>query len=205
MHRPAGEKAPPNNFRLFRVPVGTPQRNRNGESLYAKVDKELASRWEGWDYQIDPTLAIFGQTTRIKDYSRMDFRDSFNSSLLSVDQLKLLDAARLDNLSNDMHPHFVNAIEQISKFPKPGSPQASTLERFPFVCLDGNVALMNLADEPQLRNKLVIGLWEAGVSALQEYSLEVFMRDAHNYREVKDFESVLGWNSPTGVQCWGWN
>ena len=202
---PAGkEKDPLQHFRLYRVPLGTPQRDRKSDRQFETIDGFGAKRFEGWEYQINPTLAVFSQVTKISEYAKYDLLDEHLVKLLGTNHESLLSAARLDSLSNDTYPHFVNAIEQYTNFPIPNTPQAASLKTFPYVCLEGNVPILNLADDPQLANKTVIGLWETGVATLHDLSLENFLRVAHNFSPVSEVESVLSWTPPTGVQIWGW-
>ena len=210
---PVGEKSPEKHIRIYDVPRGTPRREElAGKGVQLEIRKiplpvsfSQKQTWERWEHQISPTLAVFGQTTSMEECGKLEFRDpEIHGGVLTLDKDSIYNAARLDSLTNDKKAHFVNVIEQISSFPIRNTPTAETLSQFPFVCLDGNAALVNLADEAILRDKLVIGLWETGSQANQEAALTTFLETATRFKQVTNLEEQLNWKPPTGVQCWGW-
>lgn len=209
---PTGKKDPLQHIRLYRVPLGTPQRPGKTPREFERTkttSEELqnwVNKWENWEYQIDPTLLVFGSPTKLQDYGRPNFRDNdLHKTLLQIDHDKMLNVARLDSLSNDLKPHFVNAIEQTSNFPKKGSPTFDSLLQFPFVCLDGNAAVASLSDKNVLDDKCVIGLWETSKPNLQDLALNNFVANATRYKPIDNFEGQIPWTPPVGVQAWGWH
>ena len=208
---PTGQKQPDKHIRIFRVPEFTPQRpgKTKRDFPYRDPRKEETQlwlkKWERWDYQIDPTLAIFGSTTKVNNYGTSRFRDKeLHHVLLELDSDSLLNAARVDLIDADSRPHLINVMGQLSSFPKRGTRTHELLEKFPFVCLDGNAALVSLSDRPNLDEKCVLGLWETSKPNLQELALTSFLTDATRYKPVENLEQLLNWQAPAGVQCWGW-
>jgi hypothetical protein len=208
---PSGEKDPIRHIRLYKVPAGTPQRpgkvprEFKKEKMQNSALQSWVRKWENWEYQIFPTLAIFGSPTKLNDYGKPQFKDhELHEMLLKIDHDSFLNAARLDSLSLDTKPHFVNVIDQISNFPKKGSPAFESFSNFPFVCLDGNAALVGLSDKILLDDKCVIGLWETSKPNLQEMALETFLARATHFRAIDNFEAQIDWVAPAGIQCWGW-
>ena len=195
--------------RLFSVPIGTPQRPEMtrrsrevpNETPRSRENKEF---FESWDYQVCPTLLIFGPTGRLEDYKRPVVRDEDVHSKLMIDSDSLFNLARLDRLSNDVSPHFVNAVEQISQYPPIGTPAYESMKRFPFICLDGNDAILNLAEKNVFLDKTLIGLWEATGNQHQDIALRTFAKASSRNTPVPDFAQALGWQPPAGVQIWGW-
>lgn len=217
---PNGETSPRKAIRFFEVPTGVPHKSGDSNLSLRRIRERKISRpqlkqeevenwfkrFEGWEYQINPTLATFGPATDIREYGRMLFRDEeLHGTLLKIDHDEILDVARLDNLSNDQHPHFVNVIDQVASFPEPGTTQRESLEMFPFVCLDGNGAMASLSRKGILREKCVIALWETSKPNLQQIALETFLDTASSYKRIEKFEEQLEWTPPQGVQCWGWS
>lgn len=215
----AGETSPKKAIRFFEVPIGVPhkagdlalstRRIRERKVTRPKMTQDQIEHWfqrfEGWEYQVNPTLAVFGPATDIREYGRMLFRDDeLHGTLLNIDHDEILDVARLDNLSNDHHPHFVNVIDQVARFPEPGTSQRATLEMFPFVCLDGNGAIASLSQKGALREKCVIGVWETSKPNLQQIALDVFLETASSFKRIDNFGQHISWTPPLGVQCWGW-
>ncbi len=195
--------------RLFSVPLGTPQRPEQTRKSREVVDDSPRTRenkefFESWDYQICPTLVIFGPTGRLDDYKKPLVRDEEIHGKLMIESDSLFNLARLDRLSNDVNPHFVNAVEQISQFPTNGSPAFESLKRFPFVCLDGNDAILNLSEKRIFQDKTLIALWEATGNQHQDVALRTFAKAASQNTPVPDFAGALGWTPPAGVQIWGW-
>ena len=195
--------------RLFSVPAGTPQRPEQTRKSREVPNNPPRSRenkefFESWDYQVCPTLLIFGPTGRLEDYKRPLVRDEEVHGKLMIENDTLFNLARLDRLSNDVSPHFINAVEQISQYPSVGSPAYETMKRFPFVCLDGNDAILNLAEKGVFQDKTVIGLWEATGNQHQDIALRTFAKAASRNTLVPDFAQALGWQAPAGVQIWGW-
>jgi len=195
--------------RLFSVPAGTPQRperTRKSREVPNDSPRSQANRefFESWDYQVCPTLLIFGPTGRLEDYKKPLISDAEVHSKLEIEYDTLFNLARLDRLSNDVSPHFVNAVEQISQYPVDGTPAFETLKRFPFICLDGNDAILALAEKPALQGKTIIGLWEATGNQHQEVAMRSFTKAASKYSAVADIAQALGWKAPAGVQIWGW-
>jgi hypothetical protein len=209
---PTGSKDPLKHIRLFKLKEGVPQRagKEPREFKSYPTSKEHFSawidRWENWEYQVDPTLLIFGSPTKIAEYGKPNFADSdLHRVFLGIESDSILNVARLDSLSSDQKPHFVNAVEQISRFPKKGRPAFKSLEAFPFVCLEGNAAIVALSDRPVLQEKCVIGLWETAKPNLQELALSSFLETSTRFKSIEDFSERLGWSEPAGVQCWGWS
>ena len=214
-----GEVSPTKAIRFYEVPQGVPHKsgdsNASAKNIRDRKIKRPAfkqdqieawfKRFEGWEYQIAPTLAVFGPATDIRDYGKLLFRDvELHDSFLNIDHDQILDAARLDNLSNDQHPHFVNVIDQVARFPESGTTQRDSLEMFPFVCLDGNGAIASLSQKAILREKCTIALWETSKPNLQNVAIETFLETSTQFKRVQDLETVLGWHPPVGVQIWGW-
>ena len=195
--------------RLFSVPQGTPQRPEQSRKSREVTDDsprtiENKEFFESWDYQVCPTLVIFGPTGKLEDYKRPLVRDEDVHGKLMIDNDTLFNLARLDRLSNDVSPHFVNAVEQISQFPGQDSPAFESLKRFPFVCLDGNEAMLNLSEKSVFQGKTMVGLWEATGNHHQDIALRTFTKVASNNTPVPNFAEALGWAPPAGVQIWGW-
>lgn len=208
---PPGMKNPVKHLRIFRVPAYAPQRpgKTKREFSYRDVRKEETlrwlSKWERWEYQIDPTLAIFGSPTKVNNYGTPQFIDhELHEYLLEVESDSLLNVARIDSMDNDLKPHLINIIGQLSSFPKKGTPSFELLQEFPFVCLDGNAAMVSLSDRPILEDRCVIGLWETARPNLQELALTSFLEEATRFSSIQNLESILDWKAPAGVQCWGW-
>lgn len=209
---PIGQKDPGKHLRIYRVPAFAPQRpaKTKREFPYRDPKKEgtqvWIKKWERWDYQIDPTLAIFGSPTKVNDYGRPEFIDhELHKTLLEVEGDSLLNVARVDSMETDLRPHLINVVGQLSSFPKKGSHSFELLQQFPFVCLDGNAAMVSLSDRPILDEKCVIGLWETSRPNLQELALTSFLEEATRFKLLENLEQLLGWKAPPGVQCWGWN
>jgi hypothetical protein len=214
-----GETSPTKAIRFFEVEAGVPHKSGDSNTSARKIrDRKIKrpnfnqeqieawfKRFEGWEYQISPTLAVFGPATDIREYGSLLFRDvELHGSVLNIEHDEILDVARLDNLSNDQHPHFVNVIDQVASFPEPGTPARAALDMFPFVCLDGNGAIASLSQKTILREKCVIALWETSKPNLQNVAIETFLETASQYKRISDFEASLNWKPPVGVQCWGW-
>lgn len=217
---PPGMSSPKDFIRFFEVPENMPhkrgdsdlsvRRVRTRKISRPKLKQDEVRRWfmrfEEWEYQVNPTLAVFGPATDIREYGQLLFRDEdLHGSILNIDHDEILDAARLDNLSNDEKPHFVNVIDQVARFPEPGTAQRATFEMFPFVCLDGNTAISSLSQKGILRSKCVIALMETSKPNLQNIALETFLETASQHTSIDDFEKQLGWQAPPGIQCWGWS
>lgn len=209
---PSGEKDPLKHVRIFRVPEGTPERPgktpREFENKTAGASdlKLLVKTWEAWEYQVEPALAIFGAKSKIIEYGKANFEDEeLHKQMLRIGNDSLLNAARLDSLTVDVRPHFVNAIEQVAAFPKKGTSSYTSLSLFPFVCLDGNAALVALSDRKLLDGKCVIGIWETGKPNLQELALSEFVQSAARFNAVDNLPEFLNWAPPSGVHCWGWS
>lgn len=207
---PIGEKDPAKHIRVFRVPDFLPKRSgTKREFPYRDIKKDHGqrwiSKWETWEYQVDPTLAIFGSPTKVKNYGSPMFRDpQLHQMLLEIEHDSLLNVARVDYLDADQKPHLVNVIGQISAFPKKGTQLFDLVSAFPFVCLDGNAAMVSLSDRPLLDDKCVIGLWETSKPNLQDQALTTFLSSATRYSAIDDLERMIDWQAPPGVQCWGW-
>lgn len=203
----AGNKDITDVPRLFKVPKGTPERPEHGKKsreINGTRLKTVRGLWEGWDYQICPTLVVFGPTGRVEDYKKPLMRDEDLHSNLEIEADTLFNVARLDQLSKDEKPHFVNAVEQVSNFPEPTKHTYSSLAHFPFACLDGNSAILLLSEEMALEKKCLIGLWEMAGQNLQTESVRTFGKVASEFTQIEDFASVIGWTPPAGVQIWGW-
>jgi hypothetical protein len=193
--------------RLFKVPKGTPERpdfSKKRREVSGTRSKETRMYWEGWDYQINPALVIFGATGRLEDYKKPQMKDEELHPKLEIESDSLFNVARLDNLTNDVNPHFINAVEQISKFPEKGSATYETFERFPFACLDGNQALLLLSEEPAFDKKCLIGIWEMSGHHHQSESARSFAKVASTFTQIENFSKDIGWNPPPGIQIWGW-
>jgi hypothetical protein len=78
------------------------------------------------------------------------------------------------------------------------------MKRFQFICLDGNDAILNLAEKGVFQERTVIGLWEATGNQHQDIALRTFAKSASRNTLVPDFAQALGWQAPAGVQIWGW-
>jgi hypothetical protein len=194
-------------IRLFKVPKGTPERpdfSKKSREVNGTRSKETRMYWEGWDYQINPALVILGATGRLEDYKKPQMQDDELHPKLEIDSDSLFNVARLDNLTNDVNPHFINAVEQISKFPEKGSATYETFERFPFACLDGNQALLLLSEEPAFDKKCLIGIWEMSGHHHQSESARSFAKVASTFTQIENFSKDIGWNPPPGIQIWGW-
>jgi hypothetical protein len=209
---PTGPKEPGKHLRIFRVPAFAPQRpgKTKRDFPYRDLRKEETHRWlrkwEKWDYQIDPTLAIFGSPTKVNNYGTPEFIDSeLHKTLLEVESDSLLNVARVDSLDADLRPHLINVMGQLSSFPKKGTHTFELLEEFPFVCLDGNAAMVSLSDRSILDEKCVIGLWETSKPNLQELALTSFLAEATRFKPLNNLEQLIDWEAPPGVQCWGWS
>jgi hypothetical protein len=209
---PTGQKDPGKHLRIFRVPAFAPQRpgKTKKEFPYRDLKKEETQawlkKWEKWDYQIDPTLAIFGSPTKVNNYGSPEFIDhELHQTLLRVDSDSLMNVARVDSMDIDLKPHLINIMGQLSSFPKKGTHAFEMLQEFPFVCLDGNAAMVYLSDRPILDKKCVIGLWETSKPNLQELALTTFLEEATRFKFLANLEQLLDWKAPPGVQCWGWS
>lgn len=209
---PTGQKDPAKHLRIYRVPAFAPQRpaKTKREFPYRDLKKEgtqaWLKKWERWDYQIDPTVAIFGSPTKVNSYGAPEFIDhELHMTLLEVEGDSLLNVARVDSLDTDLRPHLINVMGQLSSFPKKGTHAFELLKQFPFVCLDGNATMVSLSDRPVLDEKCVIGLWETSKPNLQELALTSFLEEATRFKLLENFEQLLDWKPPAGVQCWGWN
>jgi hypothetical protein len=214
-----GESSPTKAIRFFEVPSGVPHKSGDSNTSVRKIRERKITRpdlkqdqieawfkrFEGWEHQICPTLAVFGPASDIREYGRLLFRDvELHDTVLNIDHDEILDVARLDNLSNDQHPHFVNVIDQVASFPEAGSAARAALEMFPFVCLDGNIAMASLAQKTVLRDKCLIALWETSKPNLQNVAIETFLETASQHKRLSDFETTIGWTPPLGVQIWAW-
>lgn len=204
-HRsPRGRKLPDEHIRFFRVPEGTPRRVAESPLEIEMSDVDF-SKWEGWEYQINPTLAVFGNSTTIAEVSKLMVRpSSLLPSLPEIPDETLWSIARFDQLANDVRPHFVNSYDQIGSYPLSGTREYRTLQRFPFVCFSGNAAIRNLVDEDGLNGKTVIGLWEQGNGTLQDESLSMFKGEADTGSPIENLEKYLGFTIPSLFPMAAW-
>lgn len=201
---PRGSKLPDKHIRFYRVPDGTPR--RVSESPLEIKDEQIDFwTWEAWEYQISPTLAVFGNSTTISEVSTKEIHTkSLNSDLPEIPKATLWELARFDRLTNDIRPHFINSYDQISSYPLIGTREFRTLQRFPFVCFSGNAAIRNLVDEDGLEGKTIIGLWEQGNGTLQDESFVKFKAEADRGVPVKNPEDELGFKIPSMFPLAAW-
>lgn len=201
---PRGEKLPDRHIRFFRVPEGTPRRVSE-RPLEVTAEKVEFSKWEGWEYQINPTLSVFGNSTTIATISQLELKTTtLIPSLPEIPDATLWNVARFDQLAHDVRPHFVNSYDQIGAYPLRGTREYRTLQRFPFVCFSGNAAIRNLVDEDGLNGKTVIGLWEQGNGTLQDESLAKFKSEADRGTPIEDLEDYFGFSVPDLFPIAGW-
>lgn len=204
-HRsPRGQKLPDEHIRFFKVPEGTPRRVSESP-LEIEMSKIDFSKWESWEYQISPTLAVFGNSTTIAEVSKLKMMSSsLVPNLPDIPNASLWSISRFDQLANDVRPHFVNSYDQIGSYPLSGTREYRTLQRFPFVCFSGNAAIRNLIDEDGLNGKTVIGLWEQGNGTLQDESLSLFKGEADTGIPLENLEEYLGFSIPNLFPMAAW-
>jgi hypothetical protein len=195
--------------KIFRVPKGVPQGKakpfKHEDYALISSDFEDKESWMRLLYQLDPRCISFGLKNRIQQTLDIQIQEDNLCPRLGVESLSLGVMARLDGLSEDTSAHFVNAYEQITKFPEPSDEKLETLAYFQYVILDGNKAIDSLISKNAIKDKTIIGLWEVGASALQDQALERFKQSAiFEWTQVQNFEEKLEWKAPVGTKIWGW-
>jgi hypothetical protein len=203
---PGGPYAP----KIFRVPKGVPHGKAKPfkHEDYALISRDFDDKesWMRLLYQLDPRCISFGLKNRIQQTLDIQIQDQELCPKLGVESLSLGVMARLDGFSEDTSAHFVNAHEQITKFPEASDEKLETLAYFKYVILDGNKAIDSLVSKPALKDKTIIGLWEVGASSLQDQALERFKQSTiFEFTQVPDLEEKLDWKAPAGTKIWGWN
>ena len=194
---------------VSRVPDGVPLGRADSISIsdYALTEPNFEDKdaWIRFLYQLDPRSITFSLKNRIAQFLDIQICDEIFCKNLGVEFLTLGEMARLDGFSQDTFAHFINAYEQISGFPSNSSEKLKTFERFKFVILDGNRAIDSLVNKELLNGRTTIALWEVGASALQEQALARFKESVmFNSEQIPNFDELLEWNKPAGMQIWGW-
>jgi hypothetical protein len=185
------------------VPQGTP----HGRLLQRIPDvKTGTDRWKFFMSQNHPQFAFFGDGNYMNALGKYEYFESELCGLIlgGLDRLPALDAARLDKLSEDKALHFINAYDQISRFPKKNTEAFTSLEMMNAVVLVGNRAIDLLTKKSSISQKLQIGLLNTGDTYMQEQALQSFSTSASYFEPVSDFASELNWEPPTGIKIWGW-
>lgn len=195
--------------KIFEVPRGVPHGKAKPfkHEDYALISRDFEDKesWMRLLYQLDPRCISFGLKNRIQQTLDIQIQDEELCPKLGVESLSLGVMARLDGFSEDTSAHFVNAHEQITKFPEASDEKLETLAHFQYIILDGNKAIDSLVSKTAIKDKTIIGLWEVGASALQDQALERFKQSAiFEWTQVADLEEKLDWKSPVGTKIWGW-
>ena len=190
-------------IQFARVPNGTP----HGKLVQKIPDINAGTdRWKFFMSQNNPKFAFFGDGNFMKTLEGFDYFETELCRLIlgGLERLPALDAARMDQLSDDRAVHFINAYDQISRFPKNNSEAFHSLEMMSGVVFVGNRAIDLLAQKKSISQKLQIAILNTGEPFMQDQALQSFSTSSSYFEQIKDFESLLGWHPPTGIKIWGW-
>jgi hypothetical protein len=186
-----------------KVPGGTP----NGKIVQKIPDINAGTdRWKFFMSQNNPKFAFFGDGNFMKTLDGFDYYEKELCGLIlgGLERIPAIDAARLDQLSDDKAVHFINAYDQISQFPKNNTDAFRSLEMMEAVVLVGNRAIDLLSQKKSIWQKLQIAILNTGEPFMQDQALQSFSTSASYFEQIDNFESLLAWNPPTGIRIWGW-
>lgn len=156
-----------------------------------------------WQRQEAPASAIFGDVGYFQEQISTRVRYEALSAVAEASELTLGEAARIDFLSADRYPHFVNIFEQVAHFPTVGKPNLKKVLLCDWVILDGNNSVQRLAAREELIDKRMIAIVEVGNPRNQEKALDAFRGELNTFKDL-DAELQLNWMPPFGVNVWGW-
>lgn len=190
-------------IQFARVPAGTP----HGKLTQKIPDINAGTdRWKFFMSQNNPQFAFFGDGNFMKTLDGFDYYETELCGLIlgGLERLPAIDAARLDQLSDDKAVHFINAYDQISRFPKNDTEAFRSLEMMTGVVFVGNRAIDLLAQKKSISQKLQIGILNTGEPFMQDQALQSFSTSSSYFEQIDDFETLLNWQPPRGVRIWGW-
>jgi hypothetical protein len=185
------------------VPAGTPHGRISQEIsvLHSNID-----RWKFYMSQNNPQFAFFGDGKFLTTLSDLEYYESSlcNVLLTGLKEIAMIDATRLDQLSNDTALHFINSYDQISQFPKTDSNGFASLKMMKGIVLVGNRSIELLTKKSAISDKLQIGFLNTSDPNLQDQAFQSFATSASYFGQIERFADALGWGAPAGVQIWGW-
>jgi hypothetical protein len=191
-------------IKFWTVPAGTPEKVFGTQVI--PNTPEVSERWKFYQSQTYPQCAFFGDGnfTALVDSMEL-FEPQLCGFLGGVKHLSMKDAARLDKLTNDVEVHFINTFDQVSQFPKQGTAEFDQMNQMSRVALVGNRAIDILSKKTSLNSRSLIAFWDTGRVYMQEQALQGFAQNASYFEKIDNFREKLGWQSPTGIQIWGWS
>jgi hypothetical protein len=193
-----------NRIKFWTVPAGTPEKVFGTQVI--PNSPEVSDRWKFYQSQTFPQCAFFGDGnfTSLVDSLEL-FEPQLCGFLGGIKKLSMKDAARLDKLTNDLEVHFINTFDQVSQFPKQGTPEFEQMSQMSRVALVGNRAIDILAKKTSLKARNLIAFWDTGRVYMQEQALQGFSQNASYFEKIENFREKLDWQSPNGIQIWGWS
>lgn len=188
--------------RISILPQGFPEGSHIRIKANGQSDLKTGAQ-NFWQKQEAPAASIFGDVSYFQE--QISTRVKYEALAAEADSssLTLGEAARIDFLSNNKYPHFVNIFEQVGQFPKIGQSNLSKVMLCDWVILDGNNATQRLSAREELIDKRMLAIVELGNPRNQEKAFDAFRGELNYYKSV-DAEQQLVWNPPFGVNIWGW-
>jgi hypothetical protein len=165
---------------------------------------DKSARLNFFNQQQNPQAFIFTEQGLYEEELTYSFMEPSLFDALGVSKLRLGEAVRADQFSDDRHSHFVNTWENFKHFDAVVENLAKVLESYKFIILDGNMAVETLSQKAVLRSSKVIGIFETGRNLLQERGASTFLGEAMYSQPIENFEHSLGWKAPDGIRIWGW-
>lgn len=191
-------------IKFWSVPEGTPEKVFGTQVIPNLPD--VSDRWKFYQSQTYPQCAFFGDGNFTALVDSMEiYEPDLCGFLGGLEKLSMKDAARLDKLTNDVEVHFINTFDQVSQFPQQGSAEYAQMSQMPRIALVGNRSIDILAKKTSLKASKLIAFWDTGRIYMQEQALQAYAQNASYFEKVENFEEKLGWDSPAGVQIWGWS
>lgn len=187
---------------ISRTTVPTPQGEKNAKSYHGIVPAKNKLH-EVFGRQMRPAGAFFSESTHFE--SQMDYQIEYADfeKIVGTSTLTVREAARFDYLSRDERPHFINVYENPVRLHNLDKVEKDRLDMFPWVILDGNSGVTEMAMKETLYDKRVLGIIDLSNPRQQQQALQNFLGEANNYELLPNTE-FLNWSPPPGVLVTAW-